>query len=397
MARPRATGGGDSDGATLLTRDFLTLTAAELAYFTAFGLTVPIVPLFARGPLGAGPAGVGLAVGVFSATALVLRPLAGRLSDRRGRRPLLVGGGALYAVVTAAHLLAGELWVLVGLRVLLGVAEALFFVAATAALTDLAPPKRLGEALSYNSLALYLGISAGPALGELLLAVGGFRLAWLGGAFLAVVAVMVVLRLPETASPQRDTTDLPLIHRAVLAPGFAFCAGLAAAAGFLTFAALHAREVGLSSSGAVLAVYGLVVVGCRVAFAPLADRYPALWSGAAALACTAAGLAVMAAVRSPAGLVAGTAVLAVGVAFLTPAFVRAIMSSVEPRLRGGAAGTFSMFVDLGLGGGPLLLGLVADAAGIPATFAVGGAAAGSAALATALLARLRGAREATAA
>src|SRR5664279_5260550 len=55
---------------------------------------------------------------------------------------------------------------LLGLRVLLGVAEAAFFVAGVAALADLAPAERLGEALSYNSLGLYLGITAGPALGD---------------------------------------------------------------------------------------------------------------------------------------------------------------------------------------------------------------------------------------
>ena len=47
-----------------------------------------------------------------------------------------------------------------------GVAEAAFFVAGFALLADLAPPSRMGEALSYNSLGLYLGIALGPPLGE---------------------------------------------------------------------------------------------------------------------------------------------------------------------------------------------------------------------------------------
>ncbi len=75
-------------------------------------------------------------------------------------------------------------------------------------------------------------------------------------------------------------------------------------------------------------------------------------------------------VANPPGLIAGAAILAVGVSFLTPAFYRVIMSRVEPHQRGAAAGTFSIFVDLGLGGGPMLLGLVATAAGITAAFAV---------------------------
>ena len=52
-----------------------------------------------------------------------------------------------------------SIWAVVALRLLAGVAEAAFFVASFAALVDLAPPDRMGEALSYNSLGLYLGLA----------------------------------------------------------------------------------------------------------------------------------------------------------------------------------------------------------------------------------------------
>lgn len=264
---------------------------------------------------------------------------------------------------------------------LLGVAEALFFVAAGAALADLAPPHRLGEALSYNSLSLYLGIAVGPSVGEFLLGVGGFRLAWLGAAGLAALATLLVTRIPETAPARDEASEQTLIHRALLVPGLAFCAGLAGTAGFLGFAALHARDIGLSGSGAVLAVYGFVVIGCRVAFARLSDRGPALRLGALALAICAVGLATVGGVRAAPGFFVGAALIGVGVAFLTPAFYRAMIARVPPTQRGGASGTFSIFVDLGLGGGPLLFGLVAGPAGLPAAF---GAGAGVACLGAAL-------------
>jgi MFS family permease len=95
------------------TAAFVALSVAELAYFTAFGLLIPVVPLFAADSLRAGPAGVGLAVGAFSVMALLLRPFAGRLVDRHGRQPLLLAGGLLFAAVTAVHLLATSLAVLV--------------------------------------------------------------------------------------------------------------------------------------------------------------------------------------------------------------------------------------------------------------------------------------------
>jgi MFS family permease len=202
------------------------LTIAELAYFTAEGMSIPLTPLFAAGPLGADPAGVGLAVGGFVISALILRPWAGRLADVRGRRPLLIGGALLDAGVMAAHLFAPDLATLVALRLALGVAEAFFFVAAVAAVADLAPPGRTGEAVSFDSLALYLGIAVGPFVGEQLLRMGGFTAGWLGGAALARAAALIATRLPETARRVERGPDEPCSSTGRPSdPGWGCCAG----------------------------------------------------------------------------------------------------------------------------------------------------------------------------
>ncbi len=384
MAQP-APGAAANGEARLFTRAFIALSAAELAYFTADGLLIPATPLFASGPLGADPVGVGFAVGAFSVTALILRPFAGRLADRRGRRPLLVGGALLFAVVVAAHELAPSLAVLIGLRLLLGVAEAFFFVAGFAAVADLAPPGRTGEALSVNSLALYLGIAIGPLIGEVLIDLGGFPLAWAGGAALALTAALIALSIPETADPDRVVDpSAPLISRAAIGPSLGLLTGLAGMAGFLAFVTLYARDLGMDGSRLVLLEFGLIVVGCRLVFARLPDRVPPYRLGSAALAAIAVGLTVVAGVGTVEGLLIGAGIMAVGVAFTTPAFFRAIFSEVRPSERGAASGTASAVIDLAFGGGPMLLGLVVGAASIAAAFGVGAAIAAVGALAVGL-------------
>lgn len=346
-----------------------------------------MLPLFAAGPLGADESGVGLAVGAFGLTALMLRPFAGREADRRGRRPLLVGGALLCSAVIAAQAFTSDFAVLVGLRLLLGVAEAFFFVAGFAAVADLAPPDRAGEALSFNSLSLYLGIAIGPVIGEFLLDVGGFRLAWLGGAALALGAAFLSLRIPETATLERSATSpAQLLHLGAVGPSLALFSGVAGMAGFFAFLALHARDLGLEGAGPVLFMFGVIVIGCRIVFAKLPDRLPPFRLGAVALALIAVGLVVAAAAASAPGLFVGAAVLAVGVAFATPAFFAAIFARVHPSEHGSASGTASLFLDLAFGGGPMVLGLVAGAAGIPAAFGAAAALAGVGAAGTALAA-----------
>ena len=358
--------------APLLTPAFVMLAVADLAYFTAAGVAIYTLPVYVTGPLGSGPAGAGIAFGAFAVTALVLRPFAGRASDLRGRRPLLLGGALLAAVAMAVTAHVDSLVLVVALRLVLGVAEAAFFVASFAALADLAPPSRVGEALSYNSLGLYLGLALGPLLGDVLVHAFGFATAWYGAALLLLLAAGAVLRLGETRVPR--TADEPparLIHRKAIAPSLGFLASVVAMGGFLAYATLHADAVGLTRTSIPIALYGGMVVVCRVVFAKVPDRLPSLPLGAAALATIAGGLLVMATWVSPAGALVGAALMAVGVAFSTPAFFSAVFATAAPSERGAASGTASAALDLGLGGGPILLGLVAQGMGIPGAFAVG--------------------------
>src|ERR687892_2681922 len=111
----------------LITPAFITVGIASLAYFTADGLLLPAVPLYVEGPLGGGDVAVGFSVGAFSVTALLLRPWAGRLGDRRGRRLLMVFGGALVALSVAGYVAATSVPLMVSFRLVTGLGEAFFF------------------------------------------------------------------------------------------------------------------------------------------------------------------------------------------------------------------------------------------------------------------------------
>jgi predicted MFS family arabinose efflux permease len=358
----------------LLTPAFVLLGASDLAYFTAVGVTIHTLPLYVTGPIGSDEAGAGLAFGAYAVTALVCRPFAGRLSDTRGRRPLMIAGALLCAVSMVLLPYVDGLVTVVALRLVQGVAEAAFFVAGFALLADLAPPSRMGEALSYNSLGLYLGIACGPPIGEAVLEWTDFTTAWFVAAGLCVLAAVLVLGIPAPDVVSVDEVGHGrLIHRPGIPASIGFFTSLAAIGGFLTFASLHSEDVGMSNTSLALLTYGSVVVACRVLFARVPDRLPSLPLACASLVATGAGLLLMALWQAPAGLLAGAAVMGVGVAFSTPAFFAAIFATARPSERGAAAGTASAFIDLGLGFGPIMLGLVADARGIPAALGVGAA------------------------
>lgn len=353
----------------LITPAFVRLAAADLAYFTSAGIAIYALPLWVTGPVGSDKSGAGLAFGAFAVSALVLRPVAGRLADTRGRRPLLVGGALISAFGMLLTAYAETLVPVVLLRLLLGVAEAAFFVAAIAALVDLAPPSRMAEAISYNSLGLYLGLAFGPPLGELLTKTAGITAAWYGAAALSLIAVVVAsgIKGVRSASPATGPRAR-LIHWKAVPPAIGFFASVVAMGVFFAFGSLQANAVGLMPTSTPLFVYGLVVVVGRLSLARFLDRFPALPLGAVALAIISGGLMIMALWTAPIAMVLGAALFGLGVTLSTPAFFSAIFATAKPSERGAASGTASVFLDLGLGGGPMLLGLAAQAGGIPFAF-----------------------------
>jgi MFS family permease len=374
----------------LVTRPFLALAVATLAFFVAAGIVLPVAPLFVESELGADRVGVGVSIASFSIAALLLRPVVGWSSDRFGRRPLLIGGSLITVAALAFHLVATTVPLFIVARALLGAGEGFFFVAALAAGSDLAPETRRGEALSFLSLSLYLGIAIGPPIGEQVLKAGDFPAVWLAATGVAVVAAALTWLVPETApvvvrgGPRART---PLIHPAGLFPGLVILFGLWGMAGLLTFLPAYAREVGLSDAGLPLALYALVVVGLRVIGATWPDRFGAARLSGIALILSAAGLAIVGLVPTPLGLYAGVLVFASGVAFTMPALLTLAVSRVPEGERGTVVGTATLFLDVVFGTAPVALGLIADVTGYGPTFLVS---AGFAAAASGLLFLRRG-------
>lgn len=363
----------------LVTRPFVALAAATLAFFVAGGVVLPAAPQFAERELGASRIEVGVAIASFSIASLLVRPLVGWSTDRFGRRPVLIVGAALTIGALLLHVVAGSLEVFIGARSLFGAAEAFYFVAAISAASDLAPEGRRGEAISFLSLSLYLGLAIGPLVGEAVLAAtDSFEAVWLAAAAITAGAFLLTLVTPETLPPRVAGQPRPrgrIVHPAGLFPGFLILLGIWGMAGYLAFVPLYVSQIGMSGASLPLAVYALVVVGLRIVGATWPDRFGAARLSGSALALSAIGLAIVGLVPTQVGLLVGTAVFASGVAFTFPALLSMAVARVAPDERGTVVGTTSLFLDLSFGLAPMALGFVAEVSGYSATFLVGAVAA----------------------
>lgn len=362
----------------LLTPAFAALLASAFVFFVAGGLVLPVAPRFARDEIGATGAAFGIAIGLYSLAALAARPIVGRIADRHGRRPLLVAGALLTAVATAATVAVSTLVPFILVRVVLGVGEAAFLVAMLSAAADLAPEGRTGEAISIGSLALWLGVAVGPVIGESLLGAGDYAAVWIGAAVLSAAGGALALLVPETRpvraapAPGEAPASTPWFHPAGVLPGLLVLCATWGMAGFIPFIPLHAADLGAGGSGPALAIYGGVIVVVRLAGARLPDRFGPGRLAAVALAITAAGLILLGVLPGYPGLLAGTAVFAVGIALSVPAIMALAIQRAPAEERGSVVGTTSVFLDLAFGIAPVVLTPLADVAGYGAAFVASG-------------------------
>jgi MFS family permease len=339
----------------------------------ALGVVLPAVPQYVEDELGGSSVSVGIAVGSLFVGAVLLRPLVGRFGDRVGRRVLIVFGAAVVAVSIALYGVVASLPFLVGARLLTGLGEAAFFVGAATMITDLAPPERRGEAISYWSVAVYGGLAFGPVLGEAVLDHEGFATTWMVAATLAVVAALLGLCTRDVPRPAAQAPPGPIINRAAVGPGTVLFSGLISLAAFTAFIPLYVGQVGLHNADVVFLLYGGIVLAVRIFGARLPDSLGARSAGVLALGANAIGMTVMAVWGTTAGLLVGTAFFAIGASLLYPALLLLALGGAPESQRGSVVGTFSSFFDLSQGIGSLLVGVMAAATSYRGAFALGAA------------------------
>lgn len=357
--------------ARLLTMPFLLAVAATLGIFLSIGMLLPVLPVYAKGPLDAGSIGIGLAVAAASPTALLFQPIAGRLGDAHGRKLLVVPGALLMALSIAAYAPADSLSAILALRLVTGVGEAMAFVGVATVINDLAPEERRGETISLYSLGVWGGLALGPLLGETVLGPGRYDAVWLTAAALAGASALIGMVLPETRPPgaaEEPRRPSRLVHPAAIPPGVVLIASAFGFAGFTAFVALYARELGLGGAGTVFALYSGIVVALRILGRTIPDRVGPKRASALALGLLAAGLLTIGVWHATAGLYAGTAIFAGGTALAFPSLMMLAVSGAPPGERASVVGTFGAFADVGFALGAVTLGAVASAAGYRGVF-----------------------------
>lgn len=314
-----------------------------------FGMVIPVMPLYAK-QLGAAAVWTGFLSTGYSAMQFVFAPIWGRLSDRVGRRPVLIVSIFMTAIAFVAYGLAGSFAVLLAARLFAGIATANIAIA-RAFVADVTPPEGRAKGMGIIGAAFGLGFVLGPALGGILsqysLALPFYVAAGISAA--NGVAAWFILpepeqrRVREAASRVRFTAFFsemgrPGIRRIML---IYFLTILAFSAMENTYAFLAEARYGLGLSGVnyLFAYIGVIVVVVQGGLiGPLTRRFGEQRLLVAGLVLQAVGLLALPYGGSVTGLALATAPLAVGSGLTQPSITSILSRLAREDDQGGTLG-----------------------------------------------------------
>ena len=329
----------------------------SLAAFTA-NTTLPLyIDL-----MGASAGMVGVIIGAFAITALLVRPFAGPAFDSFSRKRILLAAQGIIALAFFLYSFARTPWTLFAVRLLHGLGIGCAGPVAMSLVSEYLPMSKFASGVSIYMLSQSFAQVIGPAAGLWMADAFGFQVTYRIAACMLLFSVLAITRVreaPRERPPYQFRLDrmfaLEAVDKAVVLALFA--AAFACVGSYLV---LYAKRLGIDDVGSYFVVYAICLLGTRPLFGRMADNFGAERVLLAGVACFAASYVVLSQAATLPGFLVAAVIGAAGFGSCVPLVQTLAMASVDAERRGAASNTSFTGMDLGFLVGPAVAGAVIE-------------------------------------
>lgn len=351
----------------LWTRSFIGLTLSMFFLCLGFYLLLPTLPLHIE-DLGIGESQLGFIIGSFTLSSVVVRPIIGGLLDRFGRRFFIVAGLILVAIAMFLYNWSSGIFLLLLLRVLHGSGWAMSTTSIGTSITDVIPALRRNEGMGWYGMSMSVSMAIGPVFGVWMVQSYSFRHLIVLASCLSVAAILMALATKVPAIRSDNKRKAVFFDKSVLPISAAIFFLALTYGGITTFLPLFAGSIQVNA-GTFFLAYAVALTLARPVAGRLADRYNEGSIIIPSMILTIIALLILSLSDGLPGVIVSAILYGVGFGSAQPTLQAAILGLVSPAKKGMANASFFTAMDLGIGLGSILLGVISQLFGYPALFA----------------------------
>jgi len=352
----------------ILSRGFILTFCAQFTLLSVFYILIPTLPIYLS-RLGSNEVEIGVLIGIFTVSSLVLRPYVGRALLNIPEKTFMIVGALLYAVTSVAYLFAPPFWPFLIVRLSQGIGLACFHTASMTLIANISPEAHRGQSLSYFTLASSISGALVPSLGIFLINHFSFTLLFLVclGLSLCALLITVLLGRRQVAPMEHPSikSDIILSRKAVapsIIHSFAFFTWGALTAFFPLYAITH----GMANPGFFFTTIAIMLILGRALGGRIFDLYSRDRIILPCLVTSIISMVILTFSKNLPMFILVAMIWGIGYTFLLPSSLAyAVDRAGSP---GPAMGTFTAISDLGLSLGPVTMGILLHWTSYPIMF-----------------------------
>jgi MFS family permease len=358
----------------LFTPQFALMFGFSFTVFLSAFQLLPTAPFHILA-LGGSHGEAGLFLGFLTYASALSAPLTGAVADRMGKRRVLLVCSSVIAVFSALYAVAPSYQMILGLVIIHGVFWSGLLSASGAYVTDLVPPSRRAEGLSYWGFASIIAVAMAPSIGLWIFDHGGWRALCIEATVLnvvmAVIAWSLPIDLPRSHPMPRRLQDL--VEWRVLVLGVTLFLYSFSYGGITSFAAVYAEQQGVVPRAVYFTAFAIAIIFTRPFIARYADVVGHQRVIIPCLVAVVAGVALLSVATTRTGFLVSAVVFGTGFGSAYPIFVAHLMKRVDQQRRGATFGALIGAFDTGIGTGSIAIGWIGQRYGLSRAFAVAAA------------------------
>lgn len=348
----------------LWTRDFILMSIVNLFLAASSFMLIPTLPIYASKVLGANQSEIGYIVGLYTFSALFIRPFVGIGLDTIGRKPIYLLGLFLFLLMMPLYYFTTVMFLLIGLRLLHGFTWGMTTTGGSTIISDIVPPLRRGEGIGYFGMSFTIAMALGPVLGLFLVNEGDYYLLFLSATLLVCLTFIIAnfISYPQMSKDANITKvkiSTLLEIKALSISSLVFIASFIYG-GLITFITLYCKSIGIEQSAYFFLFYAIGLTVVRPFAGKDLDKNGPKRVLAFGFIFLAIGLGILASIQDLSGLIVASLVSGLGMGSILPTTLTMVVNIVEPDRRGVANSTFFSAVDIGVSLGAISLGILTE-------------------------------------